>query len=82
MKKLIVLLTAILMGTICLPAQEVSASSNKINTQRISKKWKKSKVKIKFPILMYHSIASTLPFIGFEHTIKQAIRRNEVPYNC
>ncbi|WP_125568658.1 polysaccharide deacetylase family protein [Companilactobacillus insicii] len=74
MKKLIVLLTAILMGTICLPAQEVSASSNKINTQRISKKWKKSKVKIKFPILMYHSIASTgnslnVPIEQFEEEI-------------
>ncbi|WP_125764052.1 polysaccharide deacetylase family protein [Companilactobacillus hulinensis] len=61
MKKIMALIAAILLSWNCLPTNTISASktSSHVNTQHISRHWKKSKDNIKFPILMYHSIAPT-----------------------
>ncbi|WP_125591188.1 polysaccharide deacetylase family protein [Companilactobacillus jidongensis] len=74
MKKIIALFTALLLATICLPIQTVSAQSNRVNVHKISKHWKKCSDPIKFPILMYHSIAATgnslnVPIEQFEEEI-------------
>lgn len=74
MKKIIALLIITVMGTICLPIQNVQAKTNSINTHKISRNWKKSSTSIEFPILMYHSIAETgnslnVPIKQFEEEI-------------